>query len=180
MIPVPEMLAGIRRRRIRRAQAAELLAALRSPAAESLSWAMLLEVPEWCHWPPSRREHLVLIAGALFAAPAMRLWIEAKRIEAARAVVGADVFDRVMARESLPREVPPLPAGEDERELLQAAGAGVLLGSLAHDCLRDGLAPLLPRSAGTLPHMIATALAADALALMAALEQPAPSSGGAS
>jgi len=102
----------------------------------------------------------------------MRLWIEARRIEAAKAVIGADAFDRVMARESLPREAPQLPTDADVRELLQAAGAGVLLGSLSHDCLRDGLALLLPRSAGTLPHAIAATLAADALALLAALEQP--------
>lgn len=170
-----EMFTKIRQRRTRRTQAAELLAAHKWPAtgpAESLTWGMLLDLPKWCYWPPSHREHLVLVVGALFAAPAMRLWIEAKRIETARAVVGADAFDRVMAHELLPHAAPQLPADEDIRELLQAAGASVLLSSLPHDCLREGLAPLLPRPAGTLPHTVAAALTRDALALVVALEQP--------
>ncbi len=173
MTPVPEQFAGIRQRRGQRAQAAGLLASLKPPAesAQPLDWALLLEVPEWCDWPPSRREHLVLIAGALFAAPAMRLWIEARRIAAARSIIGADAFDRVMAHESLPHAAPELPAEEDIRALLQAAGAGVLLGGLSHDGLRNSLAPLLPTSAGALPHTVAAALTADALALVAALEQ---------
>jgi hypothetical protein len=133
---------------------------------------MLHEVPEWCHWPSVRRERLVLIAGALFVAPAMRLWIEAKRIETARTLLGAEVFEQVMAFESVPREAPPLPADEDVRELLPAAGAGVLLGSLTCARLRDWLAPLLPQPTGPLPHALAAALAADTLALMVALEQP--------
>lgn len=180
MIPAPERFAGIRQRRSRRTQAAGLLATLKPAADESvqpLDWALLLEVPEWCHWPSSRREYLVLIAGALFAAPAMRLWIEARRIAAAKSVIGADAFDKVMAHESLPHAAPQLPAGEDIRELLQAAGAGVLLGSLSHDGLRNGLAALLPPPVGTLPHTVAAALTADALVLVAMLEQARETSG---
>lgn len=171
MNPAVDRLATVRERRARRAQAAALLASVQSSGEPSspLGWSMLLDVPEWCHWPSARREHLVLIAGALFAAPAMRLWIEARRIEAARAVIGADVFERVMAHESVPRETTHIPAGEDIRVVFQAAGAAVLLGSLAHECLRDWLAPLLPPSAGTLSQVIATALAADAQALMVSL-----------
>lgn len=195
MIPESDDFVVIRQRRARRVRAAELLAELKPvkileiksvdiktaeiesadleatnlETTEPVNWAMLLEVPEWCYWPPARREQLVLIAGALFAAPAMRLWIEAKRIETARTIVGADVFDRVMVHESVFREAPQLPADENVRELLLTAGAGVLLGSLAHACLRDRLASLLPRPAGTLPYAIAAMLAADALALMAML-----------
>jgi len=97
----------------------------------------------------------------------MRLWIEAKRIEAARLVIGAELFDRIMKHESVPRAALPFPGDMDLRDTLLRAGASVFLDSLSHQCLRDRLALLLPRSLGTLPQGVALSLSVEALALVA-------------
>lgn len=160
-----------RQNRLKRLLAAEFLAM--APASKvdtesaSLSWSVLLDIPDWCHWPVPRIEQLVLVSGGLFAAPGMRLWIETKRITAAKQVIGKELFEKIITHKSVPHhKVLQFPDDVDLMTSLQAVGANVLLNSLPHQCLRTRLAFLVPKPLGVLSHDIALSLSRTALTLV--------------
>ena len=138
-------IAAARALRAHRADVARALAA--EPTAhdgDAIDWAQLAQLPPWCLWAPTARARLVRIVGALFAAPGMRLWIAGTQIEAARALIGPDLFERALGQPALPMRAPPLPLDEELAALLDGAGRAVLLGSLGSAWMRHFAAPRLP------------------------------------
>lgn len=168
MDEVSNSITALRQRREMRVKAAEFLAAAPSQNIEMapLSWSDLDEIPDWCYWSVSRIEQLALVSGALFTAPAVRMWIEVEKIEMARAIIGMKLFDQIMTLDTLPDVVYPLPDDIDLNELFVSTGAGVLLNSLPRQSLRDRLAFLLPQPAGALTHDVARLLWLQALTLI--------------
>ena len=159
----------VRARRAHRASVARALfeGGLPEPVP---GWQELGALPAWCLWPAAPRARLARLVGALFAAPGMRLWIAGERIEAARAVVGAAAFERVMRSPALPEEAPPLPLRGELARLFDGAGRAVLLGSLPAPWMRTFAAPRLPQADGQValcPPTIARALVPQALAILA-------------
>jgi hypothetical protein len=168
---------AVRARRAHRADVARALAAEAPPRDDlAIEWAQLGQLPPWCLWAPSPRARLVRIVGALFAAPGMRLWIAGAQIAAARALVGADLFERVLRHPALPLHAPPLPLDDELGALLDGAGRAVLLGSLGTAWMRHFAVPRLPlagaRSA-LCPPAIARPLVHEGLRLLAS-EDPSP------
>lgn len=168
-----EGIDDVRQKRLRRLQAAELLDRL-SPAEENdkcfPEWSILLAVPDWCFWPAQHRERLTLISGALFIAPAMRLWIDASRIKQAKTILGECCFDLVMSHFSVPHEQLELPTTDNVQTLLLATGSSVLLGATKSK-LRGCLARLLPPPAGALPQKVSESLMRGALSIMATADK---------
>lgn len=181
MLPLDETLITIRKKRLLRARAATLLSELasnRAPIdAEPLSWSLLLAVPAWCFWSESQRHRLTLIAGALFIAPAMRLWIDADRIRQATQILGEPIFNAVMASETVPKEARQIAMEElaHLETLFLSAGESVLLSSLESG-LQPRLAALLTDGAGAMPQAIAILLANETMVILQALDQQAESS----
>lgn len=157
--------SDLRQQRLKRSLSAELLAksSCNKTGAGALSWSMLLEIPDWCHWPLARIEHLSLIAGSIFTAPAIRLWIESKHVEEVRSIIGKDLFDQIMAMEKMPNAVLTFPNDVDLRKSLLSAGASVLLSSIPHRHLRERLSFLLPEPSGVLPQQVAWSLLQQSL-----------------
>ncbi|MEW6704696.1 MAG: hypothetical protein AB1430_07590 [Pseudomonadota bacterium] len=158
---------ALRERRAHRSEVARSLAA--TAWAHPVPWAQLGELPEWCLWPDEQRARLVRVAGALFAAPGMRLWIDAARLRAARSLVGERLFDRVMQSPALPAQAPGVPDRGDLARLLDTAGRSVLLGSLTPAWMRSFAAPRLPPAdaqSALCPAAVAQPLAARALQLL--------------
>jgi len=170
---VAESIDHVREKRLRRFRAAELLGRL-SPPEENNNccpeWSVLLAVPDWCFWPAQHRERLTLISGALFIAPAMRLWIDVSRIKQARTILDDRCFDLVMSHFSVPHEPLPLPETEDVKTLLLTTGSSVLLGATKSE-LQDCLASLLAQPAGILSQTVARPLMGGALSVMAAVDK---------
>jgi len=164
-------IAAARALRAHRADVARALAA-EAPAHEGApsDWAQLAQLPPWCLWAPPARARLVRIVGALFAAPGMRLWIAGAQIEAARALIGASLFDSVLRHPALPMQAPSLPPDDELAALLDGAGRAVLLGSLGAAWMRHFAAPRLPlaRAQSALcPPAIAQPIVHEGLRLLA-------------
>ncbi len=174
-------LRQVRERRARRAAVAlNLVSSGAGHELQSPSWQQLSDLPDWCLWPEGPRAQLVRVAGALFAAPGMRLWIDAARLQAARALIGDRLFDAVMSSPVLPSQAPSVPSSGDLARLLDTAGRAVLLGSLGAAWMRSFIAPRLPAAdaqAPLCPAAVARPLTAQALALLASMSdetRPAP------
>ena len=141
-----------------------------APEAVAADWRQLAELPAWCLWPADARLRLVRVVGALFAAPGMRLWIDGRRIEIARTLIGTATLARVMACPALPIRAPAVPPAGDLQHLFDSSGRAVMLGSLGAAWMRGVAAPLLPSidtRAALCPPAIARPLVDQALALVA-------------
>ncbi len=164
-----EVVISAGQKRLVRARAAALLSALEAKEGEilePLSWQQLLLVPDWCFWDESRRERLTLIAGALFVAPAMRLWIDADRLRQARELLGEPVFNTIVASKAIPKESVQVSQEEQLEDVFFSAGLAVLLSSL-DPALRPRLTQLLNRrAAGMMPQHVAVLLANEAVLIL--------------
>ncbi|HEX6362721.1 MAG TPA: hypothetical protein VFZ93_07190 [Albitalea sp.] len=141
----PHDLHGRRRRRA--AAAAVLLA--RSPAAAmTLDWDTLDAAPAWLGRPAGELDALACRVGAVLCAPAIRLWIDAARLGAARAAVGDGFLRALLAQPDLPHApaAPRIPSATQVAPSLQAWGAAVLLATLV-PALRGAVSAALPHPA---------------------------------
>lgn len=174
MDEVSSSIISLRQRREKRAKAAAFLSTASAKNSEMtpLKWSDLDEIPDWCYWPKARIKQLALVSGALFTAPAVRMWIEAEKIEAARTIIGGELFERIMTLDTLPNVVYPFPEDIDLNELFIATGAGVMLNSIPRQSLRDRIAFLLPQPVGVLTHNVARLLWLQALTLIDATNFP--------
>ena len=176
---VAPAMRDMRARRAHRAAVARTLIdgpLASAPEATGVDWRQLGELPGWCLWPAEPRLRLVRVVGALFAAPGMRLWIDGRRIEIARALIGKTTLARVMACPALPIQAPAVPPAGDLLRLFDSSGRAVMLGSLGAAWMRAVAAPLLPpldARAALCPPAIARPLVEQALALVAEIPEEA-------
>lgn len=140
-----------------RAQAAQGAHWLRAVWADDLglpafTWEALSSVPGWALGTPAELERLALLAGALFAAPALRVCLDAGPLLRVRDLIGAAALDRVLAVPGLPSQAPVWPADErGERDTLYAWGAALLVASVADPRLQASVARVLSFPADQAP-----------------------------
>jgi hypothetical protein len=122
----------------------------------------LAHLPLWAHDTMANLERLALITGALFAAPALRVCLQAAPLLRVRALIGAPALDQVLAVPGLPPQNPGWQMKEgEERDSLYAWGAGLLINSVADEALRQSVSRLLQvdvDEAGMLPVPVAARL----------------------
>jgi len=153
-------------RRLHRARAAAFLAPLQEASAKNnttgemaeqadIEWSALDAVPHWCFEPPSYIGKLQLVCGAIFLAPAIRNWIEGRRIQEVRALIGPTAFAAV-ARSSVITEVSAeLEVTEEVPAALAKGGASVLLNAIENDQVKSLLALQFPMDVEAIDHEIA-------------------------
>jgi len=139
------MNTGPRERRQQRAQLARRVLAHAAHVATALDWDTLDDGPAWLSLPEPALGELQCRLGALLCAPALRLWIDRPRVDAARAAVGTAVWQAVLARSGATDEAcSPCNAlalalarasAAHVEALLRGAGAAVLLGSMESNVL---------------------------------------------
>jgi len=114
-------------------------------------WDTLAGVPGWAVGTPAELERLALLAGALFAAPALRVCLDAGPLIRVRALVGADALDQVLAVPGLPMQAPTWPAdARGERDTLHAWGGTLLVASVGDPLVQATVHRVLDlRSAAT-------------------------------
>ena len=96
------------------------------------TWETLSAVPGWAVGTPAELERLALLCGALFAAPALRVCLDAGLLIRVRALVGADALDQVLAVPGLPMQAPTWPQdARAERDTLHTWGGTLLVASVA-------------------------------------------------
>jgi len=116
------------------------------------TWASLSSLPAWALGTPAELERLALLCGALFAAPALRVCLDAGPLLRVRGLIGAAALDRVLAVPGLPPVAPPWPANQDgERDTLRAWGVALMITSLPEPPLRESLARMLSSSVDDAP-----------------------------
>ncbi len=160
-IPLLPALTAAEARRAR-AQSARVAGWLRAVWGDELAlpaftWDTLSSLPGWALGTPAELERLALLTGALFAAPALRVCLDAGPLLRVRALIGATALDRVLAVPGLPPHAPVWPAEQSgERDSLHGWGAALLVTSVGEPLLQASLArvldfpldqaPLLPAS----------------------------------
>jgi len=162
-------MASIRNERQRRYDAAVLV---RNSVIcdDFFNWESLELFPNWCYWPLAERNRLLMVSGALFCAPAIRLWIDARKIREVRSLIGTKTLSLVMANDAIPQTPSKLPSYENVEALLLGTGAAVLLNSSPLE-LHNFLDTMLPDSAGKLPIDIAHLLLSQAMEILHAINQ---------
>jgi hypothetical protein len=62
----------------------------------SLEWSDLENIPEWLLWENNAIKQLVMIAGTIYFLPSIRIWIDSKKIQEVRKLIGESVFDYIL------------------------------------------------------------------------------------
>ncbi len=150
-------------------------------AAPTLDWDSLAQVPAWLAWPDAALTALQRQVGALLCAPALRLWIDAPRLAAARSVLGERFLQVLLAPSPwtpprVPDDLPPrIDHAQEVHAALQSAGAAVLIASLPTATLRAAAAALLSHEAAAgLSMSAAQAVIEHAMALDVAAHAKEP------
>lgn len=150
--PTPALSEAIGQR-ARRAAKARRLMSRADAEAERIAWHELEAAPDWLALDD---EDLLLHArrvGAVLCAPALRLWIDAARIAAARLAVG-DLYWHVLLAQPDPATpgagvVPALDAADTVAPMLAKCGLSALLATLPEGAVRHAAMAALAR--GPLP-----------------------------
>jgi hypothetical protein len=106
----------------------------------AFEWNSLAQLPRWAMGKPEQLERLALLTGALFAAPALRLCLDAGPLMRMRNLIGPQALDHVLALSDQPIESPQWPQDEDsERNTLYSWGAALLASSVADPAVQASL-----------------------------------------
>jgi len=122
----PQSGVGARHRRQKRLATASLLA--NCQLYPQLDWDDLLAFPDWCLFAEAEKQSFVRVCGALLLMPSIRLWIDGRKINQIRELLGEPVFDKVLHTElDLATNYLDSIIMADAEELLIKAGATVVI-----------------------------------------------------
>jgi hypothetical protein len=150
--------------------------------APSLDWAVFDQAPPWLALDGASLCMLRRRVGSVLLAPALRLWIAAAKVNAAREAVGHAWWWRLLDHRPWPDWSSELAQWGDwpaeaatsadaVAEVLDDAGAAVLLATLPHGALRHAASLALGSSAMTTPMSMPQAQAQAVLGLTLRLLQ---------
>jgi len=152
-------------RRLHRSRAAAFLAPLQAASKQNASdntaeqadieWSALDSVPHWCFEPPSYIGKLQMVCGAIFLAPAIRNWIDGKRIQEVRALIGPVAFAAVARSSVVTQTAGELEITEEVPAALAKGGASVLLNAIDNEQVKSLLALQFPMDVEPIDHNIA-------------------------
>ena len=146
-------------RRLHRAKAAAYLAPLQAANSADgqpdIDWSTLDAVPLWCFESTEYINKLQLVCGANILAPTISNWIDGKRIQEVRALVGPMAFAAVARSCATTEDTTELAVTEDVPEALAKGGASVLLSSIENAEVRALLAKQFPMNVEPINHAIA-------------------------
>ncbi len=184
--PPASVVRAAATQRAHRAAVAQNLAARAPTEALTLDWQALTQAPAWLALPEGSLNVLRRRVGSVLLAPALRLWISASRINAAREAVGEAWWSQLLSHEawpSWPTEAGDWPSGASSSPdavatVFDEVGAAVLLATLPHGALRHvALQAFAPVADVILPQAQAQAVLSITLALIerdAAASQASP------
>ncbi len=138
-------------RRTHRAAVALALSTRAPREAAAVDWDVLGQAPAWLALDEGTSRMLRRRVGSVLLAPALRLWISASRVQAARAALGEDWWARLLRHDAWPSwssRQGEWPSGASSSPdgvagVLEEAGSAVLLGTLPHGALRSAAAAAL-------------------------------------
>jgi hypothetical protein len=127
-----------------------------SEFGDSIEWDDLKSLPAWIFLNQDEIEKIVLISGTIFLLPSIRIWIDARKIQEIRLLIGDSVFDYIMTNINTNNQQVHSLDMEDVQINLRSSGAAVIISSHSLK-YRPWLKDILPEPKGKLD----TALASD-------------------
>jgi hypothetical protein len=168
MINIKIDINQARAARYRMQQAAEFFSANEKAFSEfgdSLNWEDLENLPNWLFWKKKEISHFVLTVGTIFLLPSVRMWIDAKRIQKIRYLIGENVFEYILTHTPLDNKQNHSFNVTDVEASLLSAGAAVIISS--HSLrLRPWLLRILPSPQGKLEQKLAIQILQHALRVL--------------
>jgi hypothetical protein len=128
----------------------------------SLEWIDLEMVPTWLLWEQNLINHLVMISGTIFLLPSIKIWIDSKKIQEVRTLVGDDVFDFLITNTQFDDQQVRSLSMTNVADNIISAGASVILSSYSMR-IRPWLIQALPKSKGKLEQTLAQEILKHAL-----------------
>jgi hypothetical protein len=150
-------LQAAQQQRAQATQAARWLRSLwASPGdqAPPFTWDTLSLVPAWAQQTPEALQQLALLTGSLFAAPTLRLCLDAELLMRVRELIGSAALELVLLRGAqLKHEPPEWPRDpSSERNTLYSWGAVLLSTSVDDPLLQTSLIRAFSLSPALLRH----------------------------
>jgi hypothetical protein len=120
----------------------------------SLTWEDLESVPTWLLWEKNKITNLVMTAGTIFLLPSIRLWIDSKKIQEVRELIGEQLFDFILETTKVENSsVKPINI-QNVKDHLLSSGASVIISSNSMS-IRPWLSNILPKTKGKLNTILA-------------------------
>jgi hypothetical protein len=133
-----------------------------SEFGSSLEWKDLENIPTWLLWNQSEINHLVLTAGTIFLLPSIRIWIDSKKIQEIRKLIGDRVFEFLMTNTHVDNQQILSLNMTNVTDNVLSAGAAVILSS--HSIrIRPWLQNSIPKPKGKLDRVLAEEIMKHAL-----------------
>ena len=138
-------------------QAAKYISSNEKAIAEygdAIEWDDLEKIPSWLFWSRDRINHMVMTAGTIFLLPSIRIWIDSKRLQETRELIGDTVFDFIMSNTHVGNDKIHSLHMLNVSENIVSAGSAVIISS--HSLrLRPWLINTLPKPKGKLDPILA-------------------------
>jgi hypothetical protein len=120
----------------------------------SLTWNDLETVPTWLLWEKNRITNLVMTAGTIFLLPSIRIWIDSKKIQEVRDLIGEKLFDFILETTKVDNNQIKTLNITNVKDHLLSSGASVIISSNSMR-IRPWLSNVLPKSKGKLDSVLA-------------------------
>jgi hypothetical protein len=121
----------------------------------SLNWQDLESIPTWLLWDEQKIENLVMTAGTIFLLPSIRIWIDSKKIQEVRQLIGEQLFDFILETTKVENTQGKMLNIGNVKEHLLSSGSAVVISSNSMR-IRPWLNNILPRPKGKLDPVLAS------------------------
>lgn len=136
----------------------------------SLDWSDLESIPTWLLWEDYKIKNLVMTAGTIFLLPSIRIWIDSKKIQEVRALIGEHLFEIILQTTKIDNnQIKSLNISNIEDNLL-SSGASVIISSNSMR-IRPWLTNILPKPKGKLDPTLAGEIMKHTLFVISQINQ---------
>ncbi|MBW9268593.1 MAG: hypothetical protein K1566_03015 [Candidatus Thiodiazotropha sp. (ex. Lucinisca nassula)] len=126
-----------------------------SEFGKSLKWSDLEDIPTWLLWDDKEIEQLVMTAGTIFLLPSIRIWIDGKKIQEVRELIGIELFELILNTTRIDNKMIKLLNIDNIKDNLLSAGSAVIISSSSMR-IRPWISNSLPKPKGKLSPELAS------------------------
>ncbi|MEW8206429.1 MAG: hypothetical protein AB2746_09945, partial [Candidatus Thiodiazotropha taylori] len=109
----------------------------------------LEDIPTWLLWDDKEVEQLVMTAGTIFLLPSIRIWIDGKKIQEVRELIGIELFELILKTTKIDNKMIKLLNIDNIKDNLLAAGSAVIISSSSMR-VRPWISNSIPKPKGKL------------------------------
>ncbi|MCG7899733.1 MAG: hypothetical protein JAY85_14925 [Candidatus Thiodiazotropha weberae] len=125
-----------------------------SEFGNALVWSDLEHIPTWLLWDEGERYKVIMTAGTIFLLPSIRIWIDAKKIQEVRSLIGDELFDLILKTTKIDNYQIKYITLNNIQDSLSAAGSAVIISSSSMR-VRPWISRAVPKPKGKLDSELA-------------------------